>query len=117
MVLNDREHLLYSFKACLHPALRPVGTVIAITEGMPGFHRAVEKTTIVHHPRKHLDVRLYCSIKCQSAGPGLKGIKDDHCPVNEFSKLLEAVNEIQCETIGRSRCNTQTVGKAGILEC
>lgn len=109
----DLFHLLVSV---FNPTCGAEAAVVAIPELVTGFHVIVEETAVVHNTGDEIDSVSLGGWKHVLTGPGLKGIQNDHGPVNERTEFFKAFNHVQGETVGGSWCDTESVCKSAFLE-
>mgnify|MGYP000328889798 CR=1 FL=1 len=80
---------------------------------MTRAHVVVENAAVVHDASQNIHAIFLSGAEHMLAGPGFKGIQDDHRPVHAVAETLEALDHVECEAVRGSGGDAEAVGEAG----
>ncbi len=81
--------------------------MVVLGERVTGQHIVVEEATIIHDTGDQLDIVLRGRVQNELARPGLHRAQNDHRPVDQIGKALDAADQIKGKTVCRSGCHAE----------
>src|SRR3954447_13686517 len=79
-------------------------------------HVVPEDAAVVDHPGDHLDLVASGRLEAELPRPRLEWVEDDHRPVDRVAEALEAADQVERESIGRPRRDTDRAGEPSVAE-
>ena len=114
--VGDRPHGLEALAAGLDPACRAKVPVVLGKEFLAGEDVVEEQPAVVDDPRDHAHVAGRRGGEAQLTGPRLQRIEDDHRPVDQLAKALEAVDHVQREAVRGTGSDADHPREPGIAQ-
>jgi hypothetical protein len=62
----------------------------------------MKHAAVIDHPRHHLHAVFFAGRQRQPHRPGFERIENEHRPIDELAKALEAADEVERKAIGRA---------------
>ena len=90
--------------------------MILRAEFVSGANVIMEESTVIDDAGDNLNIIFAGCGKTKSAGPRLQRVQNDHGPINQRAELLETVDEIKREAVGRTGSDSDAVSQAGFFQ-